>query len=384
MKRVNFAYLLQFLKTITNHNSNNLMKYITFLFLFIAQLSFAQSESLTKVIDRIDVESDTLQAVFDWVTDNIKYDVGKLKDIEKGVSFYKKGKYKNTIEYKAAMLEKVIKRKKGVCDDYTLLFDAIVSELGYSSFIVEGITKNKKGKVRKSSSHSWNAVKVNGNWKLYDPTWGAGYVNDKRKFVKKYNDQWYGVSAEKIIETHFPFDPIWQLSEHPMTYSEYEKGEQTEKMETPYDFANMIDVYLAKDEKGRKTATLERSELNGGNIKALKKYRKYLQKKINYYESSGNADLINSTLDDCKASSDTFGEYIREGKNKKFKGEKWTIEYSENTLLEVQAQVTQSIESLKKINVKDSKSKRAFKKYISQSQSLLKFIDKEIAFLSNK
>ena len=115
-----------------------LMKYITIFFLLITQLGFGQSKSLQRVIDKIEYQQDTLRAVFDWVTDNVRYDVAKLKKLEKGYNPYKEGNYKSTKEFKADLLEKVIRRKKGVCDDYTLLFHSIVSELGYTSYIVQG------------------------------------------------------------------------------------------------------------------------------------------------------------------------------------------------------------------------------------------------------
>jgi hypothetical protein len=87
------------------------MKYLTILFLFIVQLSFAQSKSVTRIIDQIEYQNDTLISVYNWVTDNIKYDVGKLKKLEKGVNLYKKRKFKNPNEYRAYLLEQVIKKK---------------------------------------------------------------------------------------------------------------------------------------------------------------------------------------------------------------------------------------------------------------------------------
>ena len=360
-----------------------MMKYITILFLFIAQISFSQSKPLSKIIDKIDYQNDTILAVFNWVTDNIKYDVGKLKKLEKGVNFYKKGNYKSTKEFKAAMLKKVIKGKKGVCEDYTLLFNSIVNELGYISYVIPGVTKGKNDKVRKSSSHSWIAIKVDGVWKLYDPTWGAGYVNDKKKFVKKYFSQWYDVEPEKMKEKHFPFDPIWQLSENPMTYEDFKKGGQTKKPEISFDYTGMIEEYLEKDEKEQILDALNRSELNGGNIQSIKKHRKHLQKKISFYESSNRSSVIKSTLDNNRNSSQLFVEYIK-AKNNRFKDKKWTIEYSKNTLLDIQNQLEQSIETFKKMEANDAKSKRAIKGLLKQSNDFHSRVSKELEYLDDK
>jgi len=360
------------------------MKYLTLLFLLIAQLSFGQSQSLIKIIDKIDYQSDTIKAVFDWVTDNIKYDVAKLKKLKGGENSFEKGNYKSVAEFKADQLERVIKKKKGVCQDYSNLFDAIVSELGYTSLVIAGVTKDHKGRIRSSVGHTWNAVKVNGDWKLYDSTWGAGYVKDQKKFVKKYFPQWYDIDSEEMKDRHFPFDPLWQLSENPMTFQEFKKGKQTGEPEIPYDYNGMIEAHQNKDGKEQLVDELNRSELNGGNIKPILKRRRTLKKKIERYDVSSNKDLIKSTLNNCKESSGLFGEYIKKAKNKRFKGKKWTLEYSHKTLLEIRDQTTESIAIFESIEVKGSKSKRMFKKYISQSKGLLEYVDKELEYLGSK
>ncbi len=48
--------------------------------------------------------------------------------------------------------------------------------------------------------------KIDGEWKLYDPTWGAGNVKDGKRFIKNYNKEWYDVSPGEMIKTHMPFD----------------------------------------------------------------------------------------------------------------------------------------------------------------------------------
>ena len=48
----------------------------------MSQLSFGQSKALSGVMNKIDYQNDTLKAVYDWVADNIKYDVAKLKQSE--------------------------------------------------------------------------------------------------------------------------------------------------------------------------------------------------------------------------------------------------------------------------------------------------------------
>ena len=318
------------------------------------------------------------------MTDNIKYDIAKLKKIQRGDGKHDIGKFKNRAEYRANQLEIVIKKKKGVCEDYSLLFNSIVSELGYTSLIIVGITKDRNGKIMKNSGHTWNAVNDNGDWKLYDPTWGAGYVKDAKKFIKKYNPEWYDIDPEVMKERHFPFDPIWQLSENSMTYQEFQKGTQSEDSEITYDYNGMIASYLKKEEREKLIDELHRSELNGGNIKVIKRRRKTIQKKLDFFDASSNADLIKSTIDNFRESSELFGEYIKAGKNKRFKGDKWTLAYSHTTLQDLKDTVTESIATFETINTKKLKSKRNFKKMVKQTDSLLIYIEKELEFLNSK
>ena len=356
------------------------MKHITFLFLFIAQISFAQNQSINQIIDNLEIEGDTIHAVYDWVTNNVKYDVNKAKKIENGVNFYKQGNYKSIADYKAYLLKTVIKKKQGVCDDYTLLFDAIVSELGYDSYIVIGITKRKDGKVNKDIGHSWNVVKINNEWKLYDPTWGAGYIKDNKKFIKKYSKKWYNVDPSVMLEDHFPFDPIWQLSNTPINFKEFEKNKQPES-DTLFDFKGLIDEYLQKEEKDRIVDELSRMEENGGNIEPIKRRKVFLQNKININRTNNTVPAI---IEECKAATNLFNQYISNGKNKKFEDSKWTIAYSSEQLSLAQSQLKQAIKSLKKVETKDSKAKKSLKKILSQTKKILETVENEIKWIKGK
>ena len=201
------------------------------LFLFSYPLSIsAQSESLNEIIEAIDFEEDTVKAVFVWVANNVKYDLDKLKQMD---DRDKAGKHNDeeflTEEsYREQLLETVIKKRKGVCYDFAILFDALVAALGYESYIVTGYTKTAEGKLNRGSGHAWNAVKVGESWHLYDPTWGAGYVRGGKKFVPNLNMNWYDVAPTEMIKDHMPLDPIWQLSKHPVNYHYFETGEPTD------------------------------------------------------------------------------------------------------------------------------------------------------------
>ena len=77
------------------------------------------------------------------------------------------------------------------------------------------------GRTQDGGLHAWNAVKVNGNWRLIDVTWCAGYVND-RKFGKKFDTYYYLTSPDLMVLDHFPDDPRWQLRDTPIDARTYQ------------------------------------------------------------------------------------------------------------------------------------------------------------------
>ncbi|MFY8111097.1 MAG: transglutaminase domain-containing protein, partial [Flavobacterium sp.] len=135
-------------------------------------------------------ENEKLRAVFFWVASNISYDVANMENIE----------FSDTSEQK---IDKTLTSRKGVCIHYAELFNAIVSQLGFESEIIKGYTK-QFGKVA-ALSHAWCVVKSEGKWWLFDPTWGAGSVNNG-VFTKKLNNFYFKTPPKAMLETHMPFD----------------------------------------------------------------------------------------------------------------------------------------------------------------------------------
>ena len=96
------------------------MKKITLFFLFISQITFAQSDLLQQTLQAIDLkeDTDTIQAVFSWIADNIRYDVKELAKIKNKKSSEKSSdNYKNIAEKRADIIEHALKYKKGVCEE---------------------------------------------------------------------------------------------------------------------------------------------------------------------------------------------------------------------------------------------------------------------------
>jgi transglutaminase/protease-like cytokinesis protein 3 len=145
-------------------------------------------------------KSDKIRAIFIWIASNISYDLENIFTID----------FNETIEEK---ISKPLITRKGICGNYAALFTDICLKVGIESYVISGYTK-QYGYVS-NLSHAWNAAFIDSTWFLFDPTWGAGYVNND-KFFRKINNNWFKVKPNQFIKDHIPFDYLWQFLDYPI------------------------------------------------------------------------------------------------------------------------------------------------------------------------
>ena len=368
---------------------------ILLIFVLIPLVTNAQNPLITKTIKKIDFkeDKDSVKAVFDWITDKIDYDVKMFKKISETGGF---GNKKNVSQSKEEKIEYVLKSRKGVCMHYAELFDAIVKELGYQSFVVTGYTKKAEEDADDFAKvgHAWNAIKVKGKWKLIDPTWGAGGVRDNRKFVKKYKPEWYNVEPEEMIKTHIPYDPIWQLLELPIPYANFNIDLLLSPYEDNYNFESKIEAYLKKDKLEQTKEEIARSQDLGKGSVALERW---LENRISFVKKTEavklhnkevelrnkEVELHNKAVALLKNSSLVFNEYAL-AKRDSFADVKWTPEYCKTKLQKMQTDVNQAIEIFKSLKPKDSKKRASLSTSILNAQRMFKQLEREIALFENE
>ena len=346
--------------------------------MLISQLSYSQANLLKETIAKIEFKQDTVKAVYDWVTNNIKYDVNKLNNGTNNQNINQHSKFKSEAEFKAHMLKQVIKKNKGVCQDYSLLFDAILQELGYETFIIKGYTKTKGGKLKYKTGHTWNAAKVNGKWRIYEPTWGAGYIENNSRFVKAYDKGWYDVTPEKMIERHMPFDPVWQLSKKPLNYSEFKYNRES-TWETDYNFEKIIDEFMGKVEKDQMQDQVKRSLEMGTGIIITENWRKRLVHNSELYGITSNRALLEKADGMAKNGFSLFNDYMS-AKNKQFKGEKWSIESAKEKLNIAKTEFEAALEIYNSIEVENQNAINNLNKSKDNCNRLLTRITEELLF----
>lgn len=352
------------------------MKKLLPLFFLLPFLTQAQKSPAKKILKEIEYGQDSIKAVYDWVTKNIRYDVNKLQRIKKQNNKPRQIKAKGQQTRINGIVNKVLQVRQGVCEDYSYLFDAIVKELGYESFVVTGYSKKPNSKVTSKIGHAWNAVKVNGTWKLFDTTWGAGMVKDEKKFIKKYSSEWYDVAPSEMIKTHIPYDPIWQLLEKPISYEDF-KFDRFDTGTNTMDFNKVINTYFQQDKQAQITGELNRSKTMGEGVGLVKRWRMTQSRNL---KSKAKISGLNQSVDQLNEVISTFNQY-NAARKKRFKDDKWTIDYSKQQLPILKNQLESILSDFRRTSVKGDKNKRSKKKNIDTIRKMMKHIEREVQFL---
>ena len=144
--------------------------------------------------------------------------IDKAKEIIKEDSnkpnYYKIGKFVNSyIEYdsdllgKELSLKKIFDGKKGVCEHYTLLYNAMLNAIGIKAIEITGWAFNGKETSSKwDVGHAWTVALINGKWMELDATWGlfegisAGHI--MKTYVQDYYYYFYPFHKVKFELTH--------------------------------------------------------------------------------------------------------------------------------------------------------------------------------------
>lgn len=169
-------------------------------------------------------EAEKARVIFAWVAMNIRYDYKKYKDPPPKPHFSgstRKEVEKKVQEWQENEIRKTLRSKKGVCADYSRLYQKMCESAGLESVVVTGLSRKLTGR---GDDHAWNAVKISGQWHLLDATWGAGFVDDEDEhFVRRYMPAFFGTPPALFILHHLPNEDKWQLLEKPISKKEFDK-----------------------------------------------------------------------------------------------------------------------------------------------------------------
>lgn len=163
-----------------------------------AYLSRAGGDDLTRA-----------RAIYRWVARHITYDV----------EGFRSGRPRDPTP------EAVLDRGSAVCEGYARLTQALGKAMGLEVEVVAGWSKGygytPGQRFDGPTNHAWNAVRIDGTWRLMDPTWGAGYLNESLQFVRRFQEHFFLAEPAEFVFDHLPEEPRWQLLDRPLSTAAY-------------------------------------------------------------------------------------------------------------------------------------------------------------------
>ena len=159
------------------------------------------------IIKGIDSEYERLEAIHDWVAENIYYDYdtyyGLIDSSADAQNLDSKYEFSSNA-YRA------YKNRYAVCQGYAELTLALCREVGIPTILIHG--KALGGKVMgewedtqdfRGTGHAWNGMFVDNRWIIIDSTWASGNEYRNGEFIKgQKKNKYFDMSLDLLSKTH--------------------------------------------------------------------------------------------------------------------------------------------------------------------------------------
>ncbi len=245
-------------------------------------------------------DSARINAIYQWIANNVHYDIRRLQSI------------RDKTQPGPQAVADVLKTRSAVCQGYADLFVALCNGVGIPATVISGYTKI--GGLVSPIGHAWTAARLDGNWYLFDPTWGAGYVQDN-KFTKAYNAKFFKMRPEEMIRDHMPFDPMYQFLSKPLNNREFIGGAAPEHSGPLFSYKDSLIAYESLSQPEKWAAELRRLSSAGIQNDLLAERQRYLEQAL---QSTISKTRVDEGGEAYARSMELYKAYIGH-KNKLFK-----------------------------------------------------------------
>ncbi len=314
-------------------------------------------------------EYDKTRAIFYWITENIRYAPELM------YSF-------TTNENKSKLVKNVFENRTGICLGYAVLFDTLCKLSNVQSYLILGSTKQSF--LPSITGHAWNAVKIFDVWQIVDVTWGSGFLQNNH-FVKQRKNYYFLPDPEKLILTHLPVDPIWQLLAHPITLYQFHSHLKS-TISTDWNFQDSISSYLSSDEIYKIKGTRRRLAEFGNNSEVTSNYFNYLKsKELEYYHFKMTSALksYNLAVEEYNAYIDFKNHQFTPGRpdeeikqllpqisaNLESSTEEYSLIFSEITEVSYIDNITSNLKQIKDLKERVAEERKFVDKYLSTKKN---------------
>lgn len=205
-------------------------------------------ELTNSIIDTSQTKYVQAYQIYNWIITNIEYDIKSYADLE----------YFNYTE------QEILKKRKGLCDEFSLLFRTMCEKADIEAYNVSTYLKGPgyfSGKPILRAEHVINVFFYDSAWHFVDPTFGSGYIyedariykkilnkifktpvpKEKLKFIHNPDSVWFDVPVELLLQKQYPLDPKWFFTDQPYSFSSFENDSIPERT-TYSNFLNNIEA----------------------------------------------------------------------------------------------------------------------------------------------
>jgi hypothetical protein len=218
----------------------------------------------------------------------------------------------NLNQTKEDRIAKTLKNKTGICYDYAIVFNEIANATGIKAVLISGYTKVNERVA--NLSHAWCAAKIEGKWYLFDPTWGSGYVNNTdKKYTRNINNSFFKIAPELMINSHMPFDYLWQFINYPVTNKEFMEGVVAgDETKERFDFIKEIDRYESLSKVNQLSESSQRIEKSGMKNQLISQAYVDVNNRLNFEKDKENRAKFNEVNSKVNAIVKQYREAIKE------------------------------------------------------------------------
>ena len=292
------------------------------------------------IYENFSSEKDQLRAAFIWIAEHFDYDVENMFNL----------KYYTDSQ---DIIDEMLLNRKGVCMHFAHLFNEIIGNiLGIKTHLISGYTK-QDGVVH-ALSHIWCVSFADSAWYLIDPTWGAGYVDMRNnKYVKMLNNDYFNADSEKLILSHYPYDPLWQFLYYPVSAQEFYDGDVNLNNEKPFfNYLDTLTMYENTTRMEQLLATNRRIVQNGVKNMLTQNQLENNDLEIEFYKQQIAIDYYNSAVNYYNESINLLNRFI-DYRNNQFTPQRSDMQIK-MMVDDVESALEHSQNELQKISTKDA------------------------------
>ncbi len=263
----------------------------------------SSTESLSRYIrENFSSKTDRLKAVYYWTATQIDYATEQRTTSQ----------YFTSTEQ---LISRTMKSKRAVCHGFSEVFNELAIQLGFESYVVLGYTNQNPGSIRRAG-HAWNAVRLDEDWYLFDPTWGAGHFllkfneTGNPRYVKDFSAAYFMKRPEDFIRTHMPFDPIWQFRDEPISFFDFDQHRFSSKNQARMDHKKIIQQLPYLTEINQLQSSIERIESLGKGNSLVQEHLDLLKRNAEIAIDNQDGEKFNEAMEVQFKGIGLFNEYV--------------------------------------------------------------------------